>query len=463
MPIGEVGTLVRGGFGDGEIVRVDFTESMTDAIIHLSSTNQGGNEFSLRIVSVDADGFNFILEEWEDEDGPHPATETINWIAIETGVHTLSDGRVIEAGTTTATDTASSVSLAGAHGGTPVVLTNVMSQNDPDVVDSDPFNVTGSSFDVQLQEGSLSDGINTGEDVGWIAVSTGGDGTAGYASLHNSLGTSTSSYALGGSLTDGAVFGETQSMNDADAGNVVLSNGASTTGTTGTITAKFDEETGDGNSAHATESLGLVGFEIGQILCFTPGTMIATPYGLRDVACIAKGDMVLTYDEGPQPVLIVNHSHLSGQNLTQSPHLRPILLKAGSLGPNLPTKDLLVSPQHRMLLSGWHAQLMFGTEQLLAPAKGLLNDSTILSQSANKGVTYIHLGFARHQIITANGAATESLHAGCISKDQMAPAAREELFALFPDLRTQPDNRSGSARTCLTFSETRLLAPSLPH
>jgi hypothetical protein len=463
MPIGEVGTLVRGGFGDGEIVRVDFTESMTDAIIHLSSTNQGGNEFSLRIVSVDADGFNFILEEWEDEDGPHPATETINWIAVETGVHTLSDGRVIEAGTTTATDTASSVSLAGAHGGTPVVLTNVMSQNDPDVVDSDPFNVTGSSFDVQLQEGSLSDGINTGEDVGWIAISTGGDGTAGYASLHNSLGTSTSSYALGGSLTDGAVFGETQSMNDADAGNVVLSNGASTTGTTGTITAKFDEETGDGNSAHATESLGLVGFEIGQILCFTPGTMIATPYGLRDVACIAKGDMVLTYDEGPQPVLIVNHSHLSSQNLTQSPHLRPILLKAGSLGPNLPTKDLLVSPQHRMLLSGWHAQLMFGTEQLLAPAKGLLNDSTILSQSANKGVTYIHLGFARHQIITANGAATESLHAGCISKDQMAPAAREELFALFPDLRTQPDNRSGSARTCLTFSETRLLAPSLPH
>jgi hypothetical protein len=463
MPIGEVGTLVRGGFGDGEVVRIDFTEPMTDAIIHLSSTNQGGNEFSLRVVSVDANGFNFVLDEWEDEDGPHPATETINWIAVETGVHTLSDGRVIEAGTTTATDAASSVSLAGAHGGTPVILTNVMSQNDPDVVDSDPFNVTGSSFDVQLQEGSLSDGVNTGEDVGWIAISTGGDGTAGYASLHSSLGTSTSSYALGGSLTDGAVFGETQSINDADAGNVVLSNGASTTGSTGTITAKFDEETGDGNSAHATESLGLVGFEIGQILCFTPGTMIATPYGLRDVADIAKGDMVLTHDEGPQPVLITTRTHLSGQELTQSPHLRPILLRAGSLGPNLPDRDLLVSPQHRMLLSGWRAQLLFSADQLLAPAKGLLNDSTILSQTAKQGVTYIHLGFARHQIITANGAPTESLHTGDVSKENMHPAAREELFALFPDLRTQPDNRSDTARTCLTFSETRLLVPSLPN
>lgn len=336
-----------------------------------------------------------------------------------------------------------------------------MSQNDTDVVDSDPFNVTDTGFDVQLQEGSLSDGVNTGEDVGWIAISTGGDGTAGYASLHSSLNTSTGSYSLGGSLTDGAVFGETQSMNDADAGNVVLSNGVSTTGSTGTVTAKFDEETGDGNSAHATESLGLVGFEIGQILCFTPGTMIATPYGPRDVAHIAKGDMVLTHDEGPQPVLIVNHSHLSGQDLNQSPHLRPIMVKAGSLGPNLPSMDLLVSPQHRMLLSGWRAQLLFGTDQLLAPAKGLINDSTIMSQSAKQGVTYIHLGFARHQIITANDAPTESLHAGTISKEHMTTAAREELFALFPDLRTQPDNKAGSARTCLTCSETRLLAPSL--
>ncbi len=461
MPIGEVGTLVRGSYADGEVVRIDFTEPMTDAIIHLSSTNQGGNEFSLRVVSVDANGFNFILDEWEDEDGPHPATETINWIAVETGVHTLADGRVIEAGTTTATDTASSVALSGTHSGTPVVLTNVMSQNDPDVVDSDPFNVTSSSFDVQLQEGSLSDGVNTGEDVGWIAISTGGDGTAGYASIHNSLNTSVSSFSLGGSLTDGAVFGETQSMNDADAGNVVLSNGASVTGSTGTVSAKFDEETGDGNSAHATETLGLVGFEIGQILCFTPGTMIATPHGLRDVTSIKKGDMVLTHDEGPQPILFVSQSRLSAQELNLSPQLRPILLKAGSLGPNLPSQDLLVSPQHRMLLTGWRAQLLFGEDQLLAPAKGLLNDSTILTQHATDGITYIHLGFAKHQIITANGAATESLHAGCISKDQMAPAAREELFTLFPALRIQPFNGSESARTCLTCSEARLLAPSL--
>lgn len=458
MPIGEVGSLTRGGFGDGEVVRIDFTEPLEDAVIHLSSTNAGGNEFSLRVVSIDETGFSFILDEWEDEDGPHPATETINWIAVESGVHTLNDGRIIEAGTTTATDAASSVSLEGGHTDTPVILTNVLSQNDTDVVDSDPFNVTADGFEVQLQEGSLSDGINTGESVGWIAISTGGDGSEGFASLHDTLTSNNTSFSLGGPLTNGAVFGETQSLNDPDAGNVVIGTGSSITGSTGTVTAKFDEETGDGEGAHPTESLGLVGFEIGQILCFTPGTMIATPFGLRDVADIAKGDIVLTHDDGPQPVLFTNSTHTPAHKLNQSPDLRPVVIKAGSLGPNLPSRDLIVSPQHRILLDGWRAQLLFGEEQVLAPAKGLLNDTTIRIQNPPEGVTYIHIGFKRHQIITANNTLTESLHAGSIAKGEMATAAREELFGLFPDLRTQPHTPAHTARPCLSVRETRIYA-----
>ena len=458
MAIGEIGTLTRGGFGDGEIVRVDFTGPLTDAVIHLSSTNAGGNEYSLRVVSVDANGFNFILEEWEDEDGPHPASETINWIAVEPGVHTLADGRIIEAGTTVATDAASAVSLAGSHSGAPVVLTNVMSQNDTDVVDSDPFNVTSSGFDVQLQEGSLSDGTNTGEDVGWIAISTGGDGTAGYASLHNDLTTGNTTFGLGGALTNGAVFGETQSMNDPEAGNVVIGNGNSITGSTGTITAKFDEETGNGESAHPNESFGLVGFELGQILCFTPGTMIDTPLGPRDVVQIKNGDMVLTADDGPQPVMISCQTDLSADTLAHTPDQRPIVIKAGALGPNVPVQDLVVSPQHKLLISGWRAQMFFGHSQILAPAKGLVNDTTVLSQTAAAGVSYIHIGFDKHQIITANGAKTESLHAGEVSKQHMDLQAREELFTLFPTLRTQPNDWGAPVRPCLKVQESKLLA-----
>lgn len=456
MAIGEVGTLTRGSFGDGEVVRVDFTEAMTDPIIHLSSTNQGGNEFSLRIVSVDANGFNFVLDEWEDEDGPHPAVETINWIAIEEGVHTLADGRIIEAGTTTATDTASGVTFAGGHTDPPVVLTNVMSQNDTDVVDSDPFNVDASGFDVQLQEGSLSDGINTGETVGWIAISEGGDGTAGFASIHDGLGTGNTSFALGGALTDGAVFGETQSINDPDAGNVVLANGASTTGSSGTITAKFDEETGDGESAHPDETVGLVGFELGQILCFTPGTQIDTPHGPREITELREGDLVLTADHGAAPIRHISKTTFLANDLRANPELRPVRIAARSLGCGLPTHDLVVSPHHRMLLSDWKAELLFGRHEVLAPAKGLLNDHSIL-RDRSKTVTYMHLGFDRHQIIWANGSPSESLHAGMISKGAMHSAAREELFSVFPELRADPANWGQTARPVISVSETKMI------
>lgn len=88
---------------------------MTDIIIHLPSTNQGGNEYLLRVISVVADGFNLALDEWENEDSPHSATETIDWIIVEKGVHALNDGRVIDIGTTTATQTASAVSLTGTY------------------------------------------------------------------------------------------------------------------------------------------------------------------------------------------------------------------------------------------------------------------------------------------------------------------------------------------------------------
>lgn len=461
MAFGEVGSLTRGSFGDGEVVRIDFEEPLEDAIIHLSSTNQGGNEFSLRILSVDETGFTFVVDEWEDEDGPHPATETINWIAIEEGTHVLADGRVIEAGTTTATDTASSVSLSGSFTDTPVILTNVMSQNDPDVVDSDPFNVTSTGFDVQLQEGSLSDGVNTGETVGWIAVSTGGDGTEGYASLHDTLTTANTGFDLGGTLTNGAVFGETQTLNDTEAGNVVISN-ATIDGNPGTIVARFDEETGNGESAHPAEGLGLVGFELGQLVCFTPGTLIDTPHGPRDITDLRAGDLILTQDAGPQPLLMSSHTHINAAQLAQDPDLRPIVLRAGSLGPGIPTQDLLVSPQHRMLLDDWRAAMLFGATEVLAPAKGLLNDHSVLRQTPSNGVDYIHLGFSAHHIIRANGARTESLHAGTLSKSALSGQARHELFTLFPELRSQPQNWADAARPCLNVREARLLAPSLP-
>ena len=452
MAFGEAGTLTRGGFGDGELVRVDFTEPLTNAVIMLTGTNAGGNEYALTVTSIDADGFYFLVDEWEDEDGPHPATETINWLAVEPGVHTLPDGRIIEAGTTSATDATSSVSLNGAFTGPPVVLTNVNSYNETDVVDSDPTNITASGFDVQLQEGSLSDGVHIAETVGYVAISPGSGTDSGAATTATTLGTGYSTFGLGGTVPNAITLGETQTLNESDAGNVVIRNG-----TDSTIQAIFDEESGDGETAHTNETVGFVTFSEGLIMCFTPKGKVLTPNGERRIDTLQYGDLLCTRDHGPQPLLGLSQTHLSTADLSLHPELAPIRIEAGALGEGMPLRTHVVSPQHRVLISGWRAQLLFGEAEVLVPACALVNDSTIRPVE-RKGVKYVHLVMGRHQIVTVDGAPSESLHAGAACKDHMHAAAREELFTLLPDLRSNPQGWQPPARRILSVREGALLA-----
>lgn len=454
MPIGEAGSLTRGGFGDGEVVRVDFTEPLTNPVIMMTGTNAGGNEYTLTVVSVDANGFNFILDEWEDEDGPHPATETLNWLAIEEGVHTLPDGRVIEAGTTSATDATSNVSFDGTYTSPPVVLTNVMSYNETDVVDSDPFNVTSSGFDLALQEGALSDGVHAAETVGYIVIEPGASASdlSGSAQTTGPLTTGNSTYGLNDTFNDGIVLAETQTMNETDAGSVVI---RSTTATDTVLT--FDENSGGGSTAHAPENVGIAVFENGVIPCFTPGALIATARGRIDVADIKPGDMVLTADHGFQPVRWVSSTRLTKGQLKAKPDLAPILVRKDAFGPGLPCADMWVSPQHRFMVTGWNAQLLTGEREILVPAKAFLNDHSVTRAQATD-TRYIHLLFDTHEVIYANDTPTESLLAGELDKAALTPAHRHELFRIFPDLRCFERNFGPAARRCLTPSEGALLS-----
>ncbi len=434
MAIGEVGSLTRGGFSVGEIIRIEFTEPIEDAVVHLSSTNFGGNEFSLRVVSVDDNGFNFILEEWEDEDGPHPVSEQINWIAVEEGIHKLPDGRIIEAGTTTATTTGSTVDLNGGFSAPPAVLTNVASTNDSDVVDSDPSDVTATGFVVELEEGSLSDGVNTGETVGYIAIGVGGDGTAGYATVQDGLTSGNTTFALGGTLTDGIILAETQTDREDDAGNVVINNVDSATGATGDISLRFDEETGDGESAHGAEIVGIVGFEQGLIMCLAAGTKVATEDEEVTVETLSRGALVRTGDGGLAVLRHIFKRHLSSEELRQQPHFKPIRIMQGALGNGLPRRDLLVSRQHRMLVRSSIAGRMFGDKEVLVSAHHLTALPGVFIDHDVDAVTYVHLLFDAHQIVFAEGAPTESLYLGKQSLSAMPSAAKEEIVALFPEL-----------------------------
>ncbi|MBI1418535.1 MAG: hypothetical protein GC146_15065 [Limimaricola sp.] len=193
----------------------------------------------------------------------------------------------------------------------------------------------------------------------------------------------------------------------------------------------------------------LVFHEIENIICFTPGTRIATPQGARPVETLKVGDLVVTRDHGLRPVRWVG-----ARTVPALDRFAPIRLRPGVVS-GLET-DLLVSPQHRMLFTGYRAELLFGTSEVLVAAKHLV-DGTSVTVEAGGSVTYIHVMFDEHEIIYAEGAPSESFHPGHIGLSAVGDAAREELFTLFPALRSAPESYGATARRALKAREAGLI------
>ena len=161
--------------------------------------------------------------------------------------------------------------------------------------------------------------------------------------------------------------------------------------------------------------------------CFLPGTLIDTPDGLRKIEEIREGDLVLTRDNGAQPVRWVSRRLARG-----SGEAAPVRIMAGAMSN---TRDLIVSPQHRILVEGWRAELFFGEDELLVSAKHLVNGDTI-HRLPSKEVTYLHLLLDRHEVIFAEGIATESFDpAGELALED--PDVRQQVFAHLPSLATR--------------------------
>lgn len=158
--------------------------------------------------------------------------------------------------------------------------------------------------------------------------------------------------------------------------------------------------------------------------CFVAGTLIATPQGDRAVETLKPGDMVRTLDHGDRPLRWIGQRQVEGQGA-----LAPIGFARGAIGNR---RTLFVSPQHRMLIAGWRAELFLGEPAVLVAASHLVNGRTI-QPAPRLRVHYVHLLFDRHEVILSEGAWSESFHPGAtiLSRDA---ALRAELAVLFPGL-----------------------------
>lgn len=199
------------------------------------------------------------------------------------------------------------------------------------------------------------------------------------------------------------------------------------------------------------------GPETGGVICFTPGTRIETPQGPRLVEELREGDLVQTKDNGAEPVQWIGSRRMSGARLFAMPHLRPVRIRVGGLGIQTPDQELLVSPEHRMLVKSAVARALFNTPEVLVSAKDLINHDSISVDLAVREVTYIHLLLPRHQVLWANGVETESFHPASAALSSLDPGDRNRLLALNSSLEYEPHAYGSFARRNLSSSEAVIL------
>lgn len=176
-----------------------------------------------------------------------------------------------------------------------------------------------------------------------------------------------------------------------------------------------------------------VGWEYSSAVCFADGTQILTDNGPRPVEEIDAGDMVRVLDGSYRPLRMHIVSPQNLRKLQSNARLHPVRIARGALGNGLPHRDLRVSRQHRMLVNGPICARMFGTDAVLVPAHKLTILPGCQIERPTASLSYHHLIFDQHEVIYAEGAASESFFPGPEAIRHVPAEALAEMLEIFPD------------------------------
>jgi Hint domain len=164
-------------------------------------------------------------------------------------------------------------------------------------------------------------------------------------------------------------------------------------------------------------------------LCFCAGTRILTQRGKVAVEALRVGDPVVALVHGGLlPVRWIGQRRVRPLHYRNPDHAHPIRIQAGAFGPNMPHRDLWLTPGHRVLVDGHLVQI-----------DTLLNDATI-AQIEQEEVSVWHVELDRHDVLLADGMPSESfLNVG-----------NRDAFEDGPLVRLDPDFMPRDAdETCL--------------
>jgi hypothetical protein len=167
-------------------------------------------------------------------------------------------------------------------------------------------------------------------------------------------------------------------------------------------------------------------------MSFVAGSVVRCKDGMRPIEAITAGDLVWTADQGYAPVAWVATTHV---DLSQTPDLAPVEILRGALGPKSPERPVLVSPEHRVLMTGHRLELYTGLDEALVPVRLLANGKTMRQRSDLAEVIYVHLMFSHHEIVDCGGLFSESYHPEAVSLAALDSDQRDALYQAYPHLR----------------------------
>lgn len=189
------------------------------------------------------------------------------------------------------------------------------------------------------------------------------------------------------------------------------------------------------------------------MICFNKDTLIATPKGDVPIGELRAGDEVITRDNGVQRISSVSKKSMTGRELFNAPHLRPILIQEGALGDNLPEVDMQVSPNHRIAVGRDQSSLDLKGDGSLVAAKHLVNHKNIVQIDCFRA-DFFQIQFNKHEIIMVDGSWNECFNPGDYSMKALGNSQRNEILEMFPNLQRSDRSRvHASASNSVSFQK----------
>ena len=268
---------------------VSFTKPV---VVAGGATRNGGHQGVVRVRNVTSSSFEVRFQEWDYRDGRH-TTEDIGYLVVEAGTHYLSDGTQIVASTIDlVNESTRTVTFDTSFGATPLVLGQVMTDNDTAAITERIRNITSSSLRIQLNEEEVADGVHSSETVGLVAIDR-GTASADEISL-NAVVTGNSVTHRNATVNFGSIGGAVNpvilsDMQTRDGGDAATIRHRSSNSTSVTLFVE-EEASRDTELNHTTEVVGVLALE--------PGVLLGSPASAAANASTAPLSLDDTRSEG---------------------------------------------------------------------------------------------------------------------------------------------------------------------